>query len=183
MRVVKRYLVSSWLLIVIFSCIAAYLTFPSPLDPLSFALWPTEAGPHWPTEAGLRALISYTISGTTTYPGIVSLNITVTNNDIIAHDYAIVALIGSKAAGLWWGPSWYRDNLSPATDVQNISDPWLNQAFILTGWLNPGQSSHVVRKIEIPNDVRIKDVLVQVYDKRDASTQLTWNLKLNVINQ
>ena len=169
---VGRYALSYWLLIIVFSCLAFYLIFPGPLDPLSSALWPPGIGEH--------ARISYTVSGATTYPGNVSLTITVTDNDIVAHDYAILALIGSGSA--WWGPGFYTDNLTPATDVQNISNPWYSQAFITTGSLNPGQSFQVTRKIEIANDYRVKDALVIVYDKHDVSNELARLMKLDVIH-
>lgn len=174
---IGRHVVSFWPLIAVFSCLAAYLIFPGPLDPLSYLIFPAERGLHQNT-----AQVSYTVSGTTTYPGIISLNIIVTNNDIIVHDYAILAIIGSNVDPIWWGPSWYRDNLAASTDVQNVPDPWWNQAFICTGPLDPGQSFQVTRKIEIANDARIKDTLVAVYDKHDASKTLAQNIKLNVIN-
>lgn len=132
-----------------------------------------------PVGIGKHARIFYTVSGATTYPGTISLNITVTNNDVAAHDYAILALIGRSA---WWGPGFYRDNLSACTDVRNITDPWYNEAFICTGPLNPGQSFQVTRKIEIVNDTRIKDTLVEVFDKNDASKELVRLMKKDAIH-
>jgi hypothetical protein len=174
LRKVGRYTLSNWLLIIVFSCLAAYLIFPAPLDHLAFILWPVEKGP--------RAQITYTVSGAIIYPGTVNLNITITNNDVIAHDYAILALMGSNTYGAWWGPGYYRDDLAPATDIQNITNPWYSQAFITTGSLNPGQFFQVTRKIQIDDDPRIKDAVVVVFDKHDVSTELARNLKLNVIN-
>jgi hypothetical protein len=180
LRVIRRCVVSYWLLIVIFSSLAAYLTFPSPLDPLSFALWPEpESGP--PLQGIVQ--LSYTVLGNTTYPGVVDLNISVTNKDSIVHDFVVFAVIGSTADRLWYGPGFYRDNLSPATDVQFAPDPWYSQAFISTGPLGPGLTFQVTRKIEIPNDPLIKDTLVDVRDKLDASRALAFDLKRNVINR
>lgn len=180
LRTVGRYALSNWLLIIVFSCLAVYLIFPGPLDQVSFVLWPAEAGTIPP------ARVSFTVAGTTNYPGIVSLNITITNIDIITHDFAILALIGSNASAhapaAWWGPGYYRDNLLPSTDVQNITSPWYNQAFITTGPLNPGQSFQVTRKIEIENS-GVKDALVVLYNKYDAGTEFARSMKLNVINQ
>jgi hypothetical protein len=168
--------VSNWLLVIVFSCLIAYLSFPGPLDQVSFVLWPAEMGIY------PAAQVSFTVGGTTTYPGIVSLNITITNVDVIAHDYAILALIGINASPSWWGPGFYMDNLTPATDVQNITRAWYSQAFITTGSLNPGQSFQVTRKIKIENS-GVKDALVVLYNTYDAGTELARRLKLNVINQ
>jgi hypothetical protein len=176
-RTIRLHIVSDWLLILVFSCLAAYLIFPGPLDPLAFILWPAEAG----TIPSAR--VSFTISGTTSYPGIVSLNITITNIDIITHDYAILAVIGSYASQEWYGPGWYRDNLAACTDVQNIPDPWYDQAFICTGSLRPGQFFQVTRRIEIENNPRITDALVIVYNKYDATKEFGRSTKSNVINQ
>jgi hypothetical protein len=176
LRAIGQHVISNWLLIIIFSCLAAYLIFPGPLDHTSFVLWPAEAGT-------VPARVSFTVSGTTTYPGIVSLNINITNVDIITHDYAILAAIGSYATQEWYGPGWYRDNLAPSTDVQNIPDPWYNQAFICTGTLNPGQSFQVTRKILIENNPRITDALVIVNNKYDAKKEFGRKMELNVINR
>jgi hypothetical protein len=180
LRKVGRYILSNWLLIIVFSCLAAYLIFPGPLDHVSFILWPAEAG------NSPAARVSFTVAGTTTYPGIVSLNITITNVDVITHDYAILALIGNNASAhapaAWWGPGYYRDDLLPSTDVLNITSPWYYQAFITTGFLNPGQSFQVTRKIEIENP-GVKDALVVLYNKYDAGFEFARIMKLNVINQ
>lgn len=154
-----------------------YLVLPSSLNSISDLVFPPGRGPHQNT-----AKVSFTISGDTSYPGIVNLNITVTNNDIIPHDYAIVALIGSNALPEWYGPGWYRDNLAPCTDVQNIPNPWYNLAYICTGPLHPGQYFQVTRKIEIANDPRIRDALVLVYDEHNASRELARRIELDVIN-
>lgn len=164
LHVIKRYAVSYWLLIIVFFCLGTYLVFPSPLDPISSVLWPV--------GAGQGARIFYVASGATAYPGIVSLNIKVTNNDHIVHDYAILALIGSLSYGVWYGPGYYEDGLPPATDVQNAINSWYAQALVSTGPVSPRQSFQIVRRIEIVNDSRIKDVLVEAFDVQNASKLL-----------
>jgi hypothetical protein len=177
LRVVKRWVVSNWLLVIVFSCLTAYLVLPSTLSSISDLVFPPGIGPHQST-----AKVSFTVSGDTSYPGTVNLNITVTNNDIIPHDYAILALIGNNALTEWYGPGWYRDSLAPATDIQNVPGPWYDQAFITAGSLNPGQSFQVTRRIEIVNDPRIRDALVLVYDKHDVSKELARRTQFDVIN-
>jgi hypothetical protein len=174
-RSIRHNAISYWLLIVVFCGLAAYLVFPNTLDGLAFRVFPSEKGIP-------RAHISFTVSGNTFYPGIASLNITVVNNDVMTHDYAILAAIGNAANGWWWGPGYYKDGMAPSTDVQKIPAPWYTQAFICTGPLKPGQSFHVTRKIEIQDDSRIKDALVIVCDKTDATKELARDVQLNVIN-
>lgn len=170
---IKRY----WALIIVFSCLTAYLIFPTPLDRFAFILFPSDP------LSELREIqftkLSYNVS---TEYDIVSLNIIITNNDIVTHNYAIFTVIGNNASGLWYGPNHYRDGLVPSTDVQNVINNWYGMALICTGPLNPYQSFQITRKIEFQNDLKIKDSLIIVYDKNDASKELVRGLKLNVIN-
>jgi hypothetical protein len=125
--------------------------------------------------------LSYNISGATAYPGVIDLNIKITNKDSITHDFVIMAVIGSNADRQWYGPGYYMDYLPIATDVQFVPDPWYAQTFISTGALTPGQTYEVTRKIEIPNNPSITDVLVDVCDILDASKVLAFDLKPDVI--
>jgi hypothetical protein len=145
---------------------------------VSYVLWPNpEKGPV--TQTGIVQL-SYTISGATTYPGVIDLNIKITNMDSLTHDFVILAVIGSETGRVWYGPGFYMDYLSPATDVQ-ISDPWYKEAFVSTGPLKPGQTYQVTRKIEVPNYSLITDALVSVRDRLDPSNALAWEVERNVI--
>lgn len=176
---IGRHVISLSQLIVVISCLTclvAYLVFPGPFDTLSYILWPVEA-PHQNA-----AEVSFTISGKASYPGIVNLNINVTNNDTITHDYVLLAVIGNNADGVWWGPGWYRDNLAACTDLQNVPNLWWNQALVCIGILYPGQFIQVTRRIEISSEAKIKDAMVEVRDKSNALEILARQTKLDVIN-
>jgi hypothetical protein len=175
---IGRYVFSHWLLIVVFSCLAAYLISPRPLDTLSYVLWPEPtSGP--PLQGMVQ--LSYTVSGNTTYPGVVNLNISVTNKDSIVHDFVVFAVIGSTDDRLWYGPGFYRDNYPPASDVQFAPDQWYGRSFMSIGPLGPGLTFQVTRRIEIPNSPLIKDALVDVRDILDASRVLAFEIKLNIL--
>jgi hypothetical protein len=174
LRNVKRYTRSNWLLIIAFLCLGFYLFFPSFFNPLSSALFSEGIGKH--------ASLSYSVSRPITSPSIINLNITVVNNDIIEHNYAVVALIGNNNQGVWWGPEFYRDNLTPSAEVQNVPSQWWNQSYIGTGLLKPGQSFQIERKIEIANDSLVNDANVLVFSVQDGSHQLAQLVKRDIIH-
>lgn len=122
--------------------------------------------------------LAVSVTGQTEYPGVVDVNLSVKNTSNEVRSYAVFVVIGYNdtvtGIGYWFGPAvgsdpgYYVDGLPACPDVQT-SNEWLRNALTCTGLVNPGETVTLQRRLQLPQDYSVHDVIVDIRSKVDVT--------------
>lgn len=96
---------------------------------------------------------------TTTYPGTVRVDFTVTNTGSVTYTFAVGLSLGNYSLDKWYDLGYFNDGKT-GDCVPSGEDP----AGYVCMTLAPGESGSDYRTMEIPNDPDVTDVWIAVKD-------------------